>query len=93
MIVEKAVKMANLMNIPIIALAENMAYFLCPDCGKKHNIFGDSHIEEIAREHGVDTVAQIPINNKLAAAVDAGAIELFEGDWLDNVADKIENIL
>ena len=93
MIVEKAAKMADLMNIPIIALAENMAYFLCPDCGKKHNIFGESHIEEIAKAYGVDTVAQIPINNKLAAAVDAGAIELFEGDWLDAVADKIEKLL
>ncbi len=93
MIVEKAAKMAELMNIPIIALAENMAYFLCPDCGKKHSIFGESHIEEIAKTYGVDTVAQIPINNKLAAAVDAGAIELFEGDWLDTVAEKIEKLL
>ena len=93
MIVEKAAKMAELMNIPILALAENMAYFLCPDCGKKHAIFGESHIEEIAKAYGVDTVAQIPINNKLAAAVDAGAIELFEGDWLDAVADKIEKLL
>ncbi len=93
MIVEKAVKMANLMNIPIIALAENMAYFECPDCGKKHSIFGESHIEEIAEKHAVDTVSQIPINNKLAAAVDAGAIELFDGDWLDNVADKLLTLL
>ena len=93
MIVEKAAKMADLMNIPIIALAENMAYFLCPDCGKKHAIFGESHIEEIAKAYGVDTVAQIPINNKLAAAVDAGAIEFFEGDWLDAVADKIEKMM
>lgn len=92
MIVEKAVKMAELMNIPVIALAENMAYFLCPDCGKKHSIFGESHIEEIAKAYNVDTVARIPINNKLAAAVDAGAIELFEGDWLDEVADKIEKL-
>ncbi len=92
MIVEKAVKMAELMKIPVIALAENMAYFLCPDCGKKHSIFGESHIEEIAKAYNVDTVAQIPINNKLAAAVDAGAIELFEGDWLDEVAEKIEKL-
>jgi Mrp family chromosome partitioning ATPase len=92
MIVEKAVKMADLMKIPVIALAENMAYFLCPDCGKKHSIFGESHIEEIAKAYNVDTVAQIPITNKLAAAVDAGAIELFEGDWLEKLADKIENL-
>lgn len=93
MIVEKAVKMANLMNIPILALAENMAYFECPDCGKKHSIFGESHIEGIAAAHNVDTVSQIPINNKLAAAVDAGAIELFDGEWLDNIADKISGLL
>ncbi len=93
MIVEKAVNMANLMNIPIIALCENMAYFLCPDCNKKHSIFGESHIEEIAKKHNVDTVSQIPINNKLAAAVDAGAIELFDGDWLDNIADKLAEML
>ncbi len=92
MIVEKAVKMADLMNIPVIALCENMAYFMCPDCGKKHSVFGESHIEEIARAHGVDTISQIPINNKLAAAVDAGAIELFEGDWVDNIADKLEKL-
>ncbi len=93
MIVEKAVKMANLMNIPIIALAENMAYFVCNDCGKKHYIFGESHIEEVAKAHNVDTVSQIPINNKLAAAVDAGAVELFEGDWLDNIADELLKLL
>lgn len=89
MIVEKAAKMAGLMNIPIIALAENMAYFVCPGCNKKHAIFGESHIEEIAKAYNVDTVSQIPINNKLAAAVDAGAVELFEGDWVDNIADKL----
>ena len=73
--------------------AENMAYFECSDCGKKHKVFGESHIEEIAKEYNVDTVAQIPINNKLAAAVDAGAVELFDGDWLDNVADKLLGLL
>ena len=93
MIVEKAVKMANLMNIPIIALAENMAYFVCDNCDKKHYIFGESHIEEVAKAHNVDTVSQIPINNKLAAAVDAGAVELFEGDWLDNIADELLKLL
>ena len=92
MIVDKAVKMANLMNIPVLGFVENMSYFECPDCKKRHSIFGESHIDEIAKEHSVDTVAKLPINNKLAAAVDAGAIELFEGDWLDKLADKIENL-
>jgi Mrp family chromosome partitioning ATPase len=92
MIVEKAVKMASLMNIPVLGFVENMSYFECPDCKKHHSIFGDSHIDEIAQKHSVDTVAKLPINNKLAAAVDAGAIELFEGDWLEKLADKIENL-
>ena len=92
MIVEKAVKMANLMNIPVLGFVENMSYFECPDCKKRHSIFGESHIDEIAKEYSVDTVSKLPINNKLAAAVDAGAIELFDGDWLDNLADKIEKL-
>lgn len=93
MIVDKAVKMAELMNIPVLGIVENMSYFECPDCGKRHNIYGESHIEETAKEKGIDTVARIPINSKLAAACDAGMIELFEGDWLDKTADKIEKIL
>lgn len=92
MIVEKAAKMASLMNIPVLAFAENMAYFECPDCGKRHKIFGDSDIKSIAEAHDVDTVAEIPVNNKLAAACDAGAIELFEGDWLEKIADKLETL-
>ena len=92
MIVEKAVKMASLMNIPVLGFVENMSYFECPDCKKRHSIFGDSHIDEIAQTHSVDTVAKLPINNKLAAAVDSGAIELFEGDWLEKLADKIEKL-
>lgn len=93
MIVEKAAKMAGLMNIPVLAFAENMSYFQCPDCNQKHKIFGESHIDEIAAEYRVDTVAQIPVNNKLAAAVDAGAVELFDGDWLDGIADKLSKLL
>ena len=93
MIVEKAVKMANLMNIPVLAFAENMSYFLCPDCNTKHKIFGESNIKEIAKEYKVDTVAEIPMNNKLAAAVDAGVIELFEGDWVEEISEKIVGLL
>lgn len=93
MIVEKAVKMAGLMNIPVLAFAENMSYFLCPDCNTKHKIFGESNIKEIAEEYNVDTVAEIPMNNKLAAAVDAGVIELFEGDWVEEISNKIIKLL
>ena len=90
MIVEKAVKMATMMDVPVLGIVENMSYFQCPDCGKKHSIFGESHIEEIADAHGIDTVCRLPINQKLSAAVDAGMIELFEGDWLDGLVEKIQ---
>jgi Mrp family chromosome partitioning ATPase len=86
MIVSKAVKMAEMMNIPIIGLVENMSYFKCPDCDKKYNIFGDSHIEEIAQKHNLDILAKLPIDSKIAAACDKGSIEFLDGDWLDNVA-------
>ncbi len=92
MIVEKAVKMAGLLNVPVLGIVENMSYFECPDCGKKHNIFGDSHIDELAKEYNIDTVCKIPMNTKLASACDKGMIELFEGDWLDNAADSLEKI-
>ena len=90
MIVSKAVKMAKMMNVPILGLVENMAYFKCPDCDVKHKIFGESNIETIAKKHNIDVIANIPINPKLAAACDKGMIELFEGDWLDNIADLLE---
>lgn len=89
MIVEKAVNMAGMMNIPVLGLVENMSYFECPDCGKRHTIFGESHIEEIANKHGVKHTAKIPMNPKLAAACDAGLIELFEGDWLEELFEVV----
>lgn len=90
MIVGKAVKMAKMMNIPILGLVENMSYFVCPDCNKQYQIFGESKIEEIAAKFEIETTAKLPINPKLAAACDKGMIELFEGDWLDNIADLLE---
>ena len=64
----------------------------CPDCGAEHKIFGESHVDEIAQKYDIPNVAKIPVDPKLAAAVDAGMIELFEGDWLDHLADYIENM-
>jgi len=93
MIVEKAVKMADMMNIPVLALVENMASFRCPDCGKVHQIFGESHADAIAKAHGISPVNRLPINPKLAAAVDAGAIELAEEDGLDGLAAKLAEML
>ena len=90
MIVEKAVKMAQMMNIPVLGLVENMSYVSCPDCGKEYKVFGESHIDEVAEKFGVKTVSKIPISEKLAAACDAGMIELFDGDWLDNMFAMLE---
>lgn len=92
MIVSKAVKMADMMNIPVIGIVENMAYYQCPDCGNRHSIFGESHVEEIAKEFNIPVTAQIPINAKLATACDKGMIELFEGDWLEKLADAVEGV-
>lgn len=92
LIVEKAVKMAEMMKIPVLGIVENMSYFKCPDCGAEHKIFGESHVDEIAQKYDIPNVAKIPVDPKLAAAVDAGMIELFEGDWLDHLADSIENM-
>ena len=89
LIVEKAMKMAELMKVPVLGLVENMSYFQCPDCGGKHNIFGESRVDEIAAKYGIEKTARIPVDPKLAAAVDAGLIELFEGDWLDDLADHM----
>lgn len=93
MIVEKAVKMADMMNVPVLGLVENMSSFRCPDCGKVHAIFGESHADDIAKAHGISPVCRLPINPKLAAAVDAGAIELMDEDGLDALADKLAGLL
>ena len=90
MIVEKAVKMADMLNIPVLGLVENLSYFECPDCGKKHSVFGESCVEALAEKYSIPNTARLPINSKLAAACDAGMIELFDGDWLDAMADALE---
>ncbi|MBR4231933.1 MAG: Mrp/NBP35 family ATP-binding protein, partial [Oscillospiraceae bacterium] len=90
MIVEKAVKMATQMNIPIVGLVENMSYYECPDCGAKHSIFGESKVEEAAKKYSIPNIARLPINPKLAGACDEGFIELYDGDWLDSLADALE---
>ncbi len=92
MIVEKAVKMAKLMNIPVIALVENMSYFECPDCKKKHYIYGESKIDAEAKKFNIKTTVKLPINPDFARQSDAGLIELFEGDYIDNLSDEIEKI-
>ena len=89
MIVEKAIKMANLMQIPILGLVENMSYFACPDCGKHHEIFGKSHIEEIAKTYGLDVLARIPIVPNITAECDAGQVETLEKTYVDEAVERL----
>lgn len=94
MIVEKAVKMADLMKVPVIGLVENMSYFKCPDCGREHKIFGESHIDEIAGKYNIQTVAKLPINPEIAKSCDRGMIECVATSELDNIVEtclKAEN--
>ena len=84
--------MANMMNIPILALVENMSYFECPDCKKKLEIFGQSKVDKTASEYGIKNVAKLPINPEFALLADNGKIEDFGGDYLDNIVDAILSI-
>ncbi|MGI6248736.1 MAG: P-loop NTPase [Acutalibacteraceae bacterium] len=93
MIVSKAVKMAEMMNIPVLGIVENMSYFKAPDTGTEYKIFGDSHLEETAEKHGLEILAKIPVEPKLSAACDKGLIELFEGAWLEPLGKTLENLL
>ena len=84
MVVEKAVKMAEKMAVPIVGLVENMSYLVCPDCGKKICLFGEGRCAEAAEKHGIPLLAQMPIDPQLAALTDAGRIEELHGDWLED---------
>ena len=90
MVVSKAIKMAEMMNVPVLGLVENYSYFKCPDCGKENQIFGPSKVDDVAKDFGLDVLAKLPIDPKLAALCDRGMIEMFEGDWLDAAAEKLE---
>ena len=90
MIVAKAVNMAALMNVPVLGLVENMAYFKCPDCGKEHAIFGESHVTETAEAFGIATTARLPIDPVVATMVDAGEIESVSGEHIAPIADAAE---
>lgn len=90
MIVEKAVNMAKMMNVPVLGLVENMSYLSCPDCGKKIEVFGYSQADRIAKEYGVGAVAKMPIDPKISALADAGRIEDYQTDALLGVFEQIE---
>ena len=93
MVVEKAVKMAEMMNVPIVGLVENMSYVLCPDCGKHINVFGDSHVDETGKKYHLPVLAKMPLNPEFAKEADAGMIETFAGDYLDGAADAVAKLL
>ena len=90
MIVQKAVNMAKKMNVPILGLVENMSYLECPDCGKKISVFGESHLDEVAKEYGIPVLAQIPIRPAIAKAVDEGTVEYVEADFLDDAVKAVK---
>ena len=92
MIVEKAANMAEMMNIPVLGIIENMSYFKCNECGKEHRIFGESHLEEIADRSGISEIARLPIDPAIAAACDSGNIEELDVPWLDNTVDMLETL-
>ncbi len=89
MVVEKAVKMAEMMEVPIVGLVENMSYVACPDCGKKIYLFGEGKTAQAAAAHNLPLLAEMPIDPVLASLTDAGSIEDFQGDWLKAVADRL----
>ncbi|ADY56783.1 ATPase-like, ParA/MinD [Syntrophobotulus glycolicus DSM 8271] len=92
MIVTKAVNMAKTMNIPIIGLVENLAYFKCPDCGNTYQIFGESSIDRVAAQEQLPVLAKLPIDPQIAGACDKGMIEFYEGSLLDNAAKILERL-
>ncbi len=93
MIVAKAVKMAQMMNIPILGIVENMSYFMCPECGKKHHIYGESKIDEIAEQYNTKVLAKLPINPDLASLIDQGRVEMFDCDCMEEAANEVEKLI
>lgn len=93
MIVSKAIHMAEAMEIPILGLVENYSYIECGDCGNRISVFGESHIDEIADKHALGVLAKIPINPEIAKAIDAENVEGLQGDWLDQAAEILEEVI
>ncbi len=92
MIVGKAVKMARMMNVPVLGLVENLSYFICPDNGKSYDIFGKSHAAAAAMEYGLPLLGRLPVDPNISAACDGGWIEEIKGEWLTPVVDIVKNL-
>lgn len=90
LIVEKALKMARLMKAPLLALVENMSYFLCPDCGRQVSIFGESRLSDSAARYQIGSTGRLPLDPALAKACDAGQVENLQGPWLDDILSALE---
>ena len=93
MIVKKAVNMAGMMNVPVLGIIENMSYFVCPDCGKEHHVFGESHLPSIAAQCNIPVLGHIPIDPGIAKASDEGKIEVIEGHFLDSMVEALKGLL
>ncbi len=91
MIVQKALNMARMdgLNVPVLGLVENMSYYVCPKCGEKHSIFGESHLEDIAQRFGIAATARIPIEPSIASSCDRGAVEGIHADWIAPIMDAV----
>ena len=92
MIVSKAVKMANMMHIPVVGFVENYSYLECPDCGKKINVFGESHLDEIAAAFGLPVLARLPIDPKVAQSYDSGKMEEVDTTCISGVISHLEQL-
>lgn len=92
-IVEKAVKMAGMMNIPILGLVENMSYVKCPDCGKEISVFGKSNIEKIGETFNLPVLARIPMAESTSAAVDSGDVESLDLPELEDVVETVKSLI
>ena len=89
MIVSKAVKMANMMHVPVLGFVENYSYLQCPDCGRKISVFGKSHLDEIADQFGLPVLARLPIDPAVAEAYDNGQMETVNTDAVSGVIDAL----
>lgn len=92
MIVEKAVNMAEMMNINVLGLVENMSYIECPNCHEKISVFGESHVDEIAKKYGLEVLANIPIDPEIAKKCDEGKIEQLDKQYVDKAIEKLKKL-
>ena len=87
-----SVKMAQMMDIPILGIIENMSYVECPGCGERIEVFGKSHVDEVAKQYNIPILGHIPMTPKIAAASDAGTVEDLENDWFTDAVQAVENL-